>query len=288
MVAVAGCSHSAAPSPGPTTSTAGPTDHGGATRGKTDWIISSAAIGLLRTGGLSNRDIDELFDNPQTFVIETGSARAGTTLPRAVPVETVTSYVALKKILTSGTLPPGTKGILFDEEDWRFTPSGEIDHPIRYAARAQALAHRYGLTFIFTPGTDLVDAVAGSPSGTDPFQRYLTLGLASQGARVSDVFEIQAQQAEATPDFLPFAATATAQARAANPDARVLLGMGTEPGGRPVTIRDLLADYRMTRPLVDGYWFNIPQAGPTCPACGTGQPVVAVHFFRYLVALMHR
>jgi hypothetical protein len=120
------------------------------------------------------------------------------------------------------------------------------------------------------------------PSGTSKFQAYLDQNLASQGAKVSDVFDIQAQQAEATPDFMSFATQAVAQARAANPHAVVLVGIGTNPGGRPVTIQDVTSAYSAVRALADGYWLNIPQGNSQCPQCGPAQPQVAVAFLQGL------
>ena len=106
--------------------------------------------------------------------------------------------------------------------------------------------------------------------------------MAARGARLSDVFEIQAQGAEATPEFVPFAAHAAAQARRANPHAVIILGLSTNPGGRLVTTQELLASYRSARAEVSGFWLNVPPAGPGCTACGTGHPELAVAFLRAL------
>lgn len=105
----------------------------------------------------------------------------------------------------------------------------------------------------------------GVPGRETSNQRYLDQGLAARGARVSDVFEIQSQQIEGTSAFLPFATLATAQAKAANPDAMLLLGIGTNPGGRSVTARALLNSYLSTRTKTNGYWLNIPSRDGPVP-----------------------
>jgi len=143
------------------------------------------------------------------------------------------------------------------------------------------------MKFIFTPATDLANANSNRPTaGAGVFQQYLADHLAAQGARVSDVFEIQAQRAEATPEFLPFATRAVAQARTANPNAEILLGIASSPGGRSVTAEDLLSAYRTTRSMVAGYWLNIPLSGPGCADCGNGDPQVAVVFLRSLAQML--
>ena len=257
--------------------------------GKPTWIISYAAITLLHEFGLSNSLVDYFFNNPDTFVIQSEGVNVHRKLPRAIPGENFTSYAAMRHAFSSHTIFPGTRAILYDDEAWRFTPPAESRHPATYAARAAVLAHRFGMSLIFTPATDLATGGStGSAGGLTSYQRYLAQGLASQGARVSDVFEIQAQAAEATPAFVPFVTLATAQARAANPHALVLAGIGTNPVGRPVTTAQLLTAYRLTRATVQGYWFNVPQTGPKCSLCGTGQPYVAVAFFRSLASLLAR
>ena len=37
-----------------------------------------------------------------------------------------------------------------------------------------------------------------------------------------------------------------------------------------------------TRSMVDGYWFNVPQAGPSCPRCTDFRPDIAIRVLRML------
>ena len=95
---------------------------------------------------------------------------------------------------------------------------------------------------------------------------------------MSDVFDVQAQQAEATPEFASFVTAAVRQARAANPRATVDVGIGPNPDGRVVTSQDLVAAYRSTRAEAAGYWLNLPAANAQCPQCGVADPQEAVQF----------
>ncbi len=288
LTLLAGCSHAtevATPPSTTTTTTTGP-NPAYPNRGKPTWIINIGAVAVLRKAGLSESLIRYFFNNPQTY-ITTGGENIRAEFPRAIPAESFGSYAVMRITFATHSLYPGTRAILYDNEDWSRTPATESALPIQYAAKAEALVHRHGLTFIFTPATDLANINAGgAPGGVATFQRYLFRGLAEGGAKVSDVFEIQAQQAEATPEFEPFTMTAAAQARAANPHAVVLAGIGTNPVGRPVTTRELLTAYRLSRAVVDGYWFNMPQGGSACPSCETGQPYVAASFFRALARIL--
>ena len=257
--------------------------------GRPAWIIEDSAVALLRRSGLSASLTDYFFNNPSTFLIQNKETRVRRELPRAVAVESFTSYHALQRALYKGTMDPGIRAIMYDNELWNLTPSNESSHPALFGARARALAHRLGMTFIFTPATDLANANSTRPTaGAAVFQQYLADHLAARGARVSDVFEIQAQRAEATPEFLPFATRAVAQARTANPHAEILLGVASSPGGRSVTSQDLLDAYRSTRSMVAGYWLNIPLSGPGCTDCGGGDPQVAVAFLRSLAQMLGR
>ena len=68
------------------------------------------------------------------------------------------------------------------------------------------------------------------------------------------------------------------QAQATNPRALIMVGLTTARSHQAaVTPQLLLNDYATTRPLVSGYWLNIPggQGGPRYPQ-------VAVEFLQAL------
>jgi hypothetical protein len=237
-------------------------------------------VRLLQQAGLPSALVGYFFDNPNTFLIDTNDSQIAAELPNAIRVARFTSFAAMQQAFSSGMVPATARAIMYDCEAWSFTPSNEQAQPVAYAARAQALAHQHNMTFIFTPAVNLANvgsaASRSTPGGGSKYQSFVAQNLAGQSASVSDVLELQAQQAEATPDFLPFVTSSVNQARTANPAAVVLVGLSTNPVGRLVTSQDLLGALSSTRSLVDGYWLNIPQGGSQCPTCGAAQPQTAV------------
>jgi hypothetical protein len=204
-------------------------------------------------------------------------------VPHALRVASFTSYTAIQQAVDGGGLPNGTSYVLYDNEHWSLTPADEQRQPATFAQQARALLHRHGLRLIFAPAVNLATVLAGV-GANQKYASYLSLGLAADGARASDVFEIQAQQAIGTPTFDTFVTAAAVQARAANPPAPILVGLSTNPVGRPVTASDLLSAYRSTRTQVSGYWLNVPGSNAQCPSCGSAQPQVAVAFLQAVAA----
>lgn len=284
-----------------TSSTAGsaaPTK--GTAGGKPGWIVADWAVKKFEAAGLSPALADYYFNNPQTYLIVTqhDTSAVDRQLPDATHLQRFTSFATMKQAFASGSLTPGTKAVMYDNEAWSFTPANEKAAPINYARQARALVHQHGMTFVFAPAVNLATLTsAGSKSGagsaagssagssTGKYAEYLNQGLAAHGAGVSDVLDIQTQQAQATPTFQSFASQAIRQAKAANPRAKVFAGIGPGPNGRTVTAADILADYEAVRPVVDGYWLNLPARNSQCPGCAAAQPQVAVDFLK---SLAHR
>ena len=102
-------------------------------------------------------------------------------------------------------------------------------------------------------------------------------------AKCADVVEIQAQGAEANPArFRQFVDAEAQQARTANPNVLVLAGISTNPDGRRVSAQQLLAAVQAVRPVVSGFWLNIPAGGKYCPRCGEPHPEVAMRLLQAL------
>ena len=303
-VLLAACSSS--PSSSPTTTTGHPASTGTtgasgagsttvptstASAGKPGWIVADWAVAKMEAAGLSPSLVDYFFDNPQTYLIVTQHDHSAVDqqLAAATHVQRFTSFATMQQAFSSGTVTPGTKGILYDNEAWRFTPANEKAAPVSYAQRARALAHQHGMTFVFTPAVNLATLAASTGGGTagstgaaGKYGAYLSQDLAARAATASDVLEIQAQQAQATPEFDTFTSQAISQARAANKSALIYVGIGPGPNGRTISAAQILAAYQATRARVDGYWLNIPANNAQCPGCGTAQPQVAVAFLQSL------
>jgi hypothetical protein len=198
-------------------------------------------------------------------------------LPRVVaePVVDFASAAALESAVNAGQLPSGTFGVLYDPETWAFTPLAEQQNPVQAAKAAAAVAHAHGLRLIVTPAIDLASVL--DPSGTGPeWRQFLDLDLVGRLAKVADVVELQAQSLEQnTSVYTAFVQAAAAQANAARPGIDLLGGLSTNPSGVVIDAAELMADIPATRPVVDGYWLNVPAPGPQCPACHAAQPAVA-------------
>jgi hypothetical protein len=226
--------------------------------------------------------LDADFDNPHTLLL--GAGHVDELLPRASPAMVFTSETSLVDALSGGRVPSAVTWVLLDLEHWPLTPAAEQADPIGTLRRAVAFAHSHGKKVLFTPAVDLLSAMA---PGTPAAARSATFDrlIAGPGAAVADGFEVQSQQTEATPSATTFVTQAIAPARAAHPGAPVLAGLSTNPDGRRVSADDLLVVYRAARSAdATGFWLNIPEAGPECPACGTPQTAVAVAFLLALGA----
>jgi hypothetical protein len=240
-------------------------------------LITNSALRSLVPAGLSVRTTGALFNSPETLLIGK-RGRTDPLVPAASLIESFTDFASMQQALGSGQVPPSVSYVLLDLEHWQFTPVAEQLRPFQDAQNARQLAHRFGRKLIFAPAVNLAPLQPGSRSG-DRFQQFLNLDFAGQGATVSDVFEIQAQQTEGTSEASTFAVAAARQAKAAAA-IPVLVGIGTNPAGRSVTEQDIAAVADSVKAVADGYWLNIPQGGAKCPTCGTPQPAVAVQFLQ--------
>jgi hypothetical protein len=173
------------------------------------------------------------------------------------------SYAELNKMIKQGTIPPGIRWVMYDNEQWPQTPADEQADPVRYERLFARLAHRHGYQVILAPAQDLVPGFdkASFQSGKAVWPSYLSMGLATASARAADIYEIQAQPYEmgvyrSQHAYASFVAAAVAQARAANPSIVIYAGLSTQ---RVSSAAQLVQDYLATRKLVEGYWLNIPR-----------------------------
>ncbi len=272
----------------PTPSTAAPAPSGGPY-----WLVQDFTLALLERDGLPAATITKIFNSPRTLLIVRPHGSVPDALvPLATKVETFASFTGLQAAVQGSTLEPGVRYVLYDNEAWSFTPANEKVAPFTYAAQALALAHAHGLQMIFTPAANLTPLLSAGysasnqlTSATGKFSGYLHLNMAGQGAAVSDIIEIQGQQAEDEPGFTSFVSQAVAQARAAAPSHPILLGITTSiPGSGAVSAASLTAVVAETRSLVDGYWLNIPGASAQCPTCAQADAGPAVSFLESYAA----
>ena len=205
------------------------------------WLVQDFTLALLERNGLPVSTITAIFNSPRTLLIVRPHGSAPDALvPRATKVETFDSSAALQAAFRDSTIEPGVSYVLYDNEAWALTPGGEQAAPFASSAGALAFAHAHGLRMIFAPAANLSTVLSPGYSASDQltsgggkYSGYLDLNLAGRGAGVSDILEIQGQQAEDQPGFAAFVQRAVGQARAAAPTHPVLLGLTTAiPGAR--------------------------------------------------------
>jgi hypothetical protein len=249
------------------------------------WIISEGAIARLLSIPNSEAVVRKAFDNPRTWMMVGSKPQADFQNWRCQRVLSFKSYADMKKHL-SGPAPAGIWGVLYDPEAWEFTPDEERRDLPRYTAEAARLAHSKGLKLIVTPATNLVRALTPPRPDRNFRNSVEDLGrikLAGRVAPAADVYEIQSQGAENDRElFLTYVKQEAAQVRAANPKAILLGGLSTNPHGLQVTAEQVFQEVLDTIHLVEGYWMNVPQGGPSCPTCGPARPEVAIRLLEML------
>lgn len=240
------------------------------------WMISGSALNLLQQSG-GQTLATEFFSQSNNFIV--GQRPSWASDWPAHEVISETSLSGIKQSIQSG-VPAGVTGVVYDLEDWSFSPLSEQENPVASTDTAAAEAHQAGLLLIATPAVDLVNVL--DPGATNKYDAYLSLGIPS-AAKDADVFEVQAQGAEAnTAQYAAFVTAAANAARQANPNVKVLAGLSTNPDGETVTAQQLYAAVMATEGVVDGYWLNVPSGDPYCPKCGVPQPQVAIGLLQML------
>jgi hypothetical protein len=235
------------------------------------WLLARSALAQVAgnsavVAGLSRARVYELLQPGQQ----------PTSLAGAVPAVIFASAAQLAEVVERGGLPAGTRAVVYDPEVWQFTPVSEQLDPVTATKQAASAAHAHGLQLIVAPSLNLTTVLA--PGGTGSRQQlFLQMGLAASLASLADVVEIQAQSLERdTAGYARFVAAAAAQARSTNPQVGVLAGVSTNPPGEQVDRAQLVAAIRACRAVVDGFWLNIPAAGPRCPTCNPPRPDLGI------------
>ena len=152
-----------------------------------------------------------------------------------------TSYTSFKDAVAARTIVAGSTAI-FDPETWLYTPKYEVANPVKYETEAGRLARANGISLVFTPQgppRPLLDA------------QYRAI------APIASVIEIQSQYQEDSPaSFKREIKHDLTIIRAINPSVEVLVGVATDPGGKPASVRDMVASYESVASLVQGFQLN--------------------------------
>jgi hypothetical protein len=201
----------------------------------------------------------------------------------AVITEDFESYAGMSAAVQDGQLVAGAGAVLYDPEDWQYTPLCEqVDLP-SYIGDAVHLAHSHGLKIIVTPALDLVDTLYPGTPADEQVAKFLSSGI-EQAAAGADIVDVQAQGREHdTSSYASFVLQAAAAIHARRPGAIVVAGLSTNPPSGGVTAGVLAAAIEAVRGHVQGFWLNVPSKGGHCPGCssnpdpqaGTGALVAA-------------
>jgi hypothetical protein len=238
-----------------------------------DWIIQQNALTSLTNPSLSDplsqAQVQDLFGNQRTYLVYqpgNGFDPSVTGAVNTFPVSNESQLYDKLDLPTSKGLPASVNAVLFDIEDWNATPTVEQQHPILYMARAAADVATYNhntgrhVVLIEAPAPDLTTAVmphyVDNENYPTNYNGYLKLGLAGAAATDATVLDIQGQQIQNNlTSFNEFVTAAAAQARKANPNITILVGLTTTPKA-PITAQQLTEAYCDERSL-NGYWLNI-------------------------------
>jgi len=185
------------------------------------------SYGLMRINSYYRRDLEEIRN-----MVSSGQVVAGENM--TFPIENGTPRTPVKQQL-----------------DLAYT-----------CRRAAEVLHRVEATLITAPASNIIDNLAPNYDGPE-FQKMLELRVYAKCARHADGIDIQAQQTEQNVDkYADIVKRAATQARNENPAVKVFAGLTTvSPKSRPddyPTATEIYRAARAVRPVVDGYWMNVP------------------------------
>ena len=175
-----------------------------------------------------------------------------------------TDYSVFQSDVNSQVLKPGDT-VIFDDEQWRYTPVWEQQHQAFYQEQAAQLAARNGIRFINSP-------FAQSPSKM--------IRLEESAAKYASVVEVQAQAFDSNPThYRAFILRAVRAIRAVNANVPILVGLSSDAKGVPTTADRLLKSYQRVKDSVQGFWLNANTWGSSGQGCASqGCPQVAEAF----------
>jgi hypothetical protein len=249
--------------------------------GGTSWIVSLRTV--ERLSKLDRGLAEQVFDTPQTLIVLPHPLlrqddAALSLFTRAIPTVRFTDERKLAQFVEQSRRPAGARAVLYGSEDSPLTPRAQQLDPRLFYRLAGQLAHQHHLLFVAAPGIDLVDRMApGIPRRLRP-AAFLALGIPADAARYADVYDVQAQNLEASaPQYARFVRRAAALARRANAGVEVVAGLSTTLLGRRQPTSVLLRAARDTAATVQGYSLH----DPGCGGCAA-HPGVAIAFLKAL------
>lgn len=248
------------------------------------WIFSYQELQFLHF--LAPALVRRSFDTSRTFVTGASASQLiALGLSAAVPTAVFENEVRLARAAYEGALPPGTRAVLYEDQDWSLTPRAQQRDPALYYGLAARAAHHRGLLLIAAPSPDLIAALSPRTRKARTYDEFLSLDLAGAAAADADVFEIQAQSSETDrSEYAPFVRAVAEQAAEAHAAIAVLSSISTNPAGAAEPAATLVRAALSARAFVTGFAVADPTAGKTCPTCTGPYPDVVKRVLRGLRA----
>jgi hypothetical protein len=277
---ITGCTSTSRPSSTPPSSA----QPGGSVSTGTHWMIAASGLTLLEEVS-GPAVVKRYLDGPQTTIITSSVIPAGLASWNVAFALDTRSLAEIRGGIAG--LSPRITMILYDPEDWAYTPLSEQTDVGAATRQAASLAHAAGRDLIVAPATNLAQVTASgmTNTGVSAAPAFLQDGYLGQVAPSANWVEIQAQGLERnSARYSSYISQAVSQIHAASPSAVIYAGLSTNPSGGPVTAAELISDVNATSSEVTGYWLNIPTPGAACPACAAPQPQIGLDLLEGLAA----
>jgi len=168
---------------------------------------------------------------------------------------------ALSAACQGGLLPGAVKMVIYDYEAWPHTPVDQQEDPQAYCEDAAYAAHQAGLLFATAPSPNIMQAIEGdtSLSYAKAVQDFLQAGQVAAAARYADIFFIQAQVAESTPEsYGAMVQSYALAAREASPYVEPWAVLSVAPGGSTIPVQQLYEMMLSAANAVAGFWLLLP------------------------------
>jgi hypothetical protein len=214
---------------------------------------------LSRLQPLDPSLIGQTLSGPGAYALEHNTT--GNPLPSGViPVQLFFSYADQQAALAKkGGILPGVQALADDPEEWSQTPQAEQQQPLSFMQQFASSAKSAGYKTVLIPGRDLVQvpgAACTQGKGQSLSQAYISCNLPSAAAN-ADIYVIQGAQVENNlTDFTALVKGASQQARAANPNAVIVVTLTTTVNGANMGPGTINQAARAALPYVQGFEIN--------------------------------
>jgi hypothetical protein len=220
------------------------------------WLMTSNLVQSLQSQDAASAKW--YFNTSNGFIMN--NAGSGISGLSATPIRNYKSYAAFSQDIANGAIPSSVHWVMYDNENWSYTPKSEAQDPAKYMKLFADLAHQHSLKVYEVPARDVVTTAGAAcrpQSGENVDQAYIRCQIPAD-ARYADIYEIQAQADQSSVTaYTNLVAEAKNQVRAQAPNIVVMSGLTTDRGD---TIAQIVNCWKATHTGVQGYWMNSTSA----------------------------